>query len=74
MVLLYSYINMNKIKKIKYFMQISFCNDKVKKWPNFTKCPSVFFHGQRISKTAKFFEIWQPWLSLSGISVSFTFS
>jgi len=55
-------------------MQISFCNDKVKKWPNFTKCPSVFFHGQRISKTAKFFEIWQPWLSLSGISVSFTFS
>jgi len=33
-----------------------------KKWPNFTKWPIAFFHGQRISKMAKFFEICQPWL------------
>jgi len=29
----------------------------MKKWPNFTKWPSVLSHGQRISKMAKFFEI-----------------
>jgi len=27
-----------------------------KKWPNFTKWPNAFFHGQRSLKMTKFFE------------------
>ena len=37
-------------------MEISFYSDKQKKCPDFTNWPNVFFHGQRTSKLAKFFE------------------
>jgi len=40
-----------------------------KNWPNYTKWPNAFFHGQRGSKTAKFFEIGHEMANLATLGV-----
>jgi len=42
-----------------------------KKWPNLTKWPNAFFHGQRSLKMAKFFEIGHEMSNLATLVVSF---